>query len=144
MRKLIIIAISAMAANSRMNVATAKWREENKVSDWEVGEIGVFLCNYSSRDIALMLVRLQEASRWLLEAASRSAFHDNTIIRPEPNFGEADDDMSLDGGSTPLTFGHLRRLYAALDATPSLTDDFIDAATLDAHIAAQPKDWMKK
>ena len=24
-----------------------------------------------------------------------------------------------------------------------MTDDFIDAATLDAHIAAQPKDWME-
>ena len=23
-----------------------------------------------------------------------------------------------------------------------MTDDFIDAATIDAHIAAQPKDWM--
>ena len=107
----------------RMNVATAKWREENKVADWEISEIGAFLCDYSSRDIALMLVRLQEAARSLLEAASRTAFHDNTTIRPEPNFGPGDDDMSLDGGSAPLTYGHLRRLYAALDAMPDETDE---------------------
>ena len=112
-----------MTPKERIDIATAKWREENKVADWESTEIGILLCDYDPRDIALMLVRIQEASRSLLEAASRTAFHDNATIRPEPDFGEGDDDVSLDGGWAPLTFGHLRRLYAALDAAPDETDE---------------------
>jgi hypothetical protein len=35
------------------------WRNANTITDWEMGEIGVLLCSYDPRDLALTVVRLR-------------------------------------------------------------------------------------
>lgn len=57
---------------------------------------------------------LLDAARELLSAAGRTIFHVCSICEPDTDFGGGDDSMSVDGGSAPLTIGHLRRLRDAL------------------------------
>lgn len=62
---------------------------------------------------------LIQAVESLLEAASRTIFHDCGTCDPldnEDDINEIDDNCPVDGGSCPLTIGHIRRVRAALEA----------------------------
>jgi len=60
-------------------------------------------------------LRLLAAARNLLDAMDRTTFYDLGTNQPDHPEDDLEDDISIDGGSSPLTAGLVRELRSAIE-----------------------------
>jgi hypothetical protein len=128
------------------------WREANTITDWEFSEIGALLCDHAPRDLALMIVRLQESHRIGEETYSDLRQMREQMYVMWKQLKAAQEDIRKLEGSNPMTqttrrVRHKKRgtTYEVIGtAELQMATDLVDGAFLTIYRGEDGKWWARQ